>query len=426
MSSDLGSYGTAAICEVCSNELDRIAEVELLTDRELDLLRQPKRRVNANISLRMDDGSVEVFPSFRIQYNSSRGPTKGGLRFHPSVNEDEVDQLAFLMTLKCAVVDVPFGGAKGGIQVDPNELSEPELERLSRAYVREYHDIIGPDKDIPAPDVNTDEQVMAWMLDEYEHITGEAAPGVITGKPVELGGSAGRDTATSYGGAVLFEEFVDAEDIDAQTVAIQGFGNVGSNLAVFLDERGYDVVAVSNVNGALYDPDGLDVPAIYQRHQREDELYAPGATEITNDQLLELSVDVLVPAAVEDQITMENVDDLEATAVLEMANGPTTSAADRRLAERDIPVLPDILANAGGVTVSYFEWVQSTTHEYWDEQMVHEKLETQMRTAFDDLRELRRGDARTWREAAYIQAVNRVLDAETYRSNVSRDFELNN
>ncbi|PSP15027.1 hypothetical protein BRC62_08380 [Halobacteriales archaeon QH_10_67_13] len=399
MSSDLGSYGTAAICEVCSNELDRIAEVELLTNRELDLLRQPKRRVNANISLRMDDGSVEVFPSFRIQYNSSRGPTKGGLRFHPSVNEDEVDQLAFLMTLKCAVVDIPLGGAKGGIQVDPDELSEGELERLSRAYVREYHDIIGPDKDIPAPDVNTDQQVMAWMLDEYEHITGEAAPGVITGKPVELGGSEGRGT---------------------QTVAIQGFGNVGSNLALFLDERGYDVVAVSNVAGALYDPDGLDVPAVYDRHAEGGELSAPEAEEITNDELLALDVDVLVPAAVEDQITMENVDDVRATAVLEMANGPTTSAADQELADRGVPVLPDILANAGGVTVSYFEWIQNTTHEYWEESMVHEKLETQMRSAFDDLRGIRNGDARTWREAAYVQAVNRVLDAETYRSNVSR------
>ncbi len=420
MSSDLGSYGTAAICEVCSNELDRIAEVELLTDRELDLLRQPKRRVNANISLRMDDGSVEVFPSFRIQYNGSRGPTKGGLRFHPSVNEDEVDQLAFLMTLKCAVVDIPLGGAKGGIQVDPDELSEGELERLSRAYVREYHDIMGPDKDIPAPDVNTDEQVMAWMLDEYEHITGEAAPGVITGKPVELGGSEGRGTATSYGGAVLFDEFVDAEGIDAQTIAIQGFGNVGANLALFLDERGYDVVAVSNVAGALYDPDGLDVPAVYDRHAEGGELSAPDAEGITNDELLALDVDVLVPAAVEDQITMENVEDVRATAVLEMANGPTTSAADQRLAERGVPVLPDILANAGGVTVSYFEWIQNTTHEYWEESMVQEKLETQMRSAFDDLREIRNGNARTWREAAYVQAVNRVLDAETYRSNVSR------
>ena len=275
MSSDLGSYGTAAICEVCSNELDRIAEVELLTDRELDLLRQPKRRVNANVSLRMDDGSVEVFPSFRIQYNSSRGPTKGGLRFHPSVNEQEVDELAFLMTLKCAVVDVPFGGAKGGVQVDPNNLSEPELERLSRAYVREYHDIIGPEKDIPAPDMNTDEQVMAWMLDEYEHITGAAAPGVITGKPVELGGSNGRSTATSYGGAVLFEEFIDAEGIAATSVAVQGFGNVGANLALFLHERGYDVIAVSNVAGALYQPDGLDVPAVYDHHDQHGELHAP-------------------------------------------------------------------------------------------------------------------------------------------------------
>jgi len=422
MSSDIGEYGTASICQVCSVELDRIAEAEALTKRELNLLRQPSRRVNANIPLRMDDGSVEVFSSFRVQYNSARGPTKGGIRFHPAVEESEVDELAFLMTLKCAVVDIPFGGAKGGIVVDPDRLSRPELERLARAYVDEYHELIGPDQDIPAPDMNTDAQIMAWMLDEYETIAGEAAPGVITGKPVELGGSEGRETATSYGGAVVLDAFVEATDAPADTVAIQGFGNVGANLAVFLDERGYDVVAVSDAAGAVHNPDGLDVPAIMTKYDDDGDLSRADATESTNDDLLTLDVDVLVPAAVEDQIRADNVDDVQAGAVLEMANGPTTPDADRVLAERGVPVIPDILANAGGVTVSYFEWVQNTTNEYWTKARVREKLEAQMLTAFDRVRETKANrEGRTWRDGAYVRAVDAVLDAEAYRSNLARE-----
>jgi glutamate dehydrogenase/leucine dehydrogenase len=421
VSSDIGSSGTESICKVCAVELDRIAEVKALTGRELSLLRQPDRRVNVNIPVRMDDGSVEVFPSFRIQYNNARGPTKGGIRFHPGVEESEVDELAFLMTLKCAVVDIPFGGAKGGITVDPDDLSRPELERLSRAYVDQYHELIGPDQDIPAPDVNTDAEIMAWMLDEYERIAGEAAPGAITGKPVELGGSEGRDTATSFGGAVVLDAFVEATDTTVERVAIQGFGNVGSHLARFLDDRGYDVVAVSDATGGVHDPAGLDIRTLLAEYGREGDFVAPEATELTNDELLELDVDMLVPAAVEDQIRSDNVDDVQASAVLEMANGPTTPDADQVLAERGVPVVPDILANAGGVTVSYFEWVQNTTNEYWTEERVREKLEAQLRTAFEQVQDIRaETEGRTWREAAYVRAVDSVLDAEQYRSNLSR------
>jgi glutamate dehydrogenase/leucine dehydrogenase len=421
VSSDIGSSGTESICKVCAVELDRIAEVKALTGRKLDLLRQPDRRVNVNIPVRMDDGSVEVFPSFRIQYNNARGPTKGGIRFHPGVEESEVDELAFLMTLKCAVVDIPFGGAKGGITVDPDDLSRPELERLSRAYVDQYHELIGPDQDIPAPDVNTDAEIMAWMLDEYERIAGEAAPGAITGKPVELGGSEGRDTATSFGGAVVLDAFVEATDTTVERVAIQGFGNVGSHLARFLDDRGYDVVAVSDATGGVHDPAGLDIRTLLAEYGREGDFVAPEATELTNDELLELDVDMLVPAAVEDQIRSDNVDDVQASAVLEMANGPTTPDADQVLAERGVPVVPDILANAGGVTVSYFEWVQNTTNEYWTEERVREKLEAQLRTAFEQVQDIRaETEGRTWREAAYVRAVDSVLDAEQYRSNLSR------
>ncbi len=422
MDADLGQRGTETVCDICAVELDRIAEVAMLTDQDLELLQQPRRRINANVPVRMDDGSIEVFSSFRIQYNSARGPTKGGIRFHPAVDEGEVDELAFLMTLKCAVVDIPFGGAKGGVTVDPETLSTGELERLSRAYVAEYHDAIGPQTDIPAPDVNTDAQIMAWMRDEYEQIAGEQTPGVITGKPPALGGSKGRESATSLGGAEILDAFLETRDggNDEPTVAIQGFGNVGSHLARFLHRRGYDVVAVSNVEGAIYNAAGLAVPDLFEQYEGGDDLFAVPGEAVSNDDLLTLDVDVLVPAAIEDQITEANMTEIQADAVLEMANGPTTPTADEYLAEQGVPVIPDILANAGGVTTSYFEWVQNTTNEYWTTERVQEKLRTQMRTAFEAVAQIKReGDAeRTWREAAYTRAVDAVLTAERYRSNV--------
>jgi glutamate dehydrogenase/leucine dehydrogenase len=421
MDEELGQRGKGTTCELCSVELDRVSEVESLTERDIGLLRQPRRRVNVSIPVRMDDGTVEHFPSFRIQYNGSRGPTKGGIRYHPGVDEEEVDELAFLMTLKCAVAGLPFGGAKGGVQVDPDELSEGELERLSRAYVEEYHDVIGPQKDIPAPDVNTNAKVMGWMMDEYERIAGQRAPGVITGKPTEIGGSEGREYATSLGGAVVLDEFVEYEGMGEELdIAIQGMGNVGSYLAEFLYERGYDVVAVSNSSGGIHDPDGIDVPAMLDSYRNGEGLDGFGE-EITNDELLTLDVDVLVPAAIEDQITDQNMDDISADAVLEMANGPTTPAADEHLSDRGVAVVPDILANAGGVTVSYFEWVQNEANEYWSEDKVNNKLAEQMRTAFDGIREVKEdGEDLTWRSAAYVHAVNTVLDAEGHRGNVSR------
>jgi glutamate dehydrogenase len=422
MDGELGQRGTGTVCEVCSVELDRLSEVDLLTDRDISLLRQPRRRVNANLPVRMDDGSIEVFPSFRIQYNSARGPTKGGIRYHPGVDEEEVDELAFLMALKCAVVDIPFGGAKGGVQVDPDELSVGERERLSRAYVAEYSDLIGPETDIPAPDVNTGPEIMAWMMDEYEQQTGEHAPGVITGKPLELGGSKGRTSATSYGGAEILDAFAETRGWDPTEldVAIQGFGNVGSYLALFLHERGYNIVAASNARGAVHDPDGLDIPLIFEGYAEEGDLFVIGE-EITNGELLTLDVDVLIPAAIEDQITVENVADVRADAVMEMANGPTTTDADTRLADRGVPVIPDILANAGGVTTSYFEWVQNSSNEYWSKSKVQDKLAAQMRAAFDDLHEVKQKDeVGSWRQAAYIRAVDSVLDAERFRGNISR------
>ena len=424
MDEELGHSGTDTMCEVCKIELDRVSEVAALADRDLGLLERPQREVNVNLPVRMDDGSVEVFPSFRIQYNTARGPTKGGIRYHPGVDADEVEELAFLMALKCAVADIPFGGAKGGVKVDPGRLSEGELERLSRAYVKAYHRDIGPDRDVPAPDVNTDGRIMAWMRDEYESITGGQAPGVITGKPTKLDGSEGRETATSLGGAVVLDRYVETTGADSEglTVAIQGFGNVGSHLARFLEERGYSVVAVSNVEGAVYDDTGIDIAALLDRYDSEADILEAGSEQITNDDLLTLDVDVLVPAAIEDQITASNMRDIEADAILEMANGPTTPEADAYLAEHGVPVIPDILANAGGVTASYFEWVQNTTNEYWSEQRVQEKLAAQMGAAFDTLHALKReaDDIDTWREAAYTHAVDAVLSAEELRGNLAR------
>lgn len=424
MDTDLGQYSKETVCEMCSVELDRISMVASLTEKDLSLLRQPKRRVNVNIPVRMDDGSTEVFPSFRIQYNTSRGPTKGGIRYHPGVDEEEVDELAFLMTLKCAVVNLPFGGAKGGVQVDPDRLSEGELERLSRAYVEEYKEVIGPQTDIPAPDMNTNAKIMAWMMDEYERIEGESAPGAITGKPPKLGGSEGRESATSFGGAVILDRYVENEGMDAENldVAVQGLGNVGSYIVEFLDERGYNVVAVSDSSGAVHNPDGIDVAALLEDCRDEEITFSDFGDEITNDELLTMDVDVLVPAAIEDQITADNMEEIDADVILEMANGPTTPVADEFLSETGVTVIPDILANAGGVTVSYFEWVQNEANEYWTAEKVRKKLEEQMSVAFDDVRERRNEgeEERTWREAAYIHAVDSVLEAEGYRGNIDR------
>lgn len=424
MDSDLGHRGQETLCEVCTTELDRVAEVGLLSDRELDLLQRPKQKLNINIPVRMDDGSIKVFSSFRIQYNTARGPTKGGIRYHPAVDADEVEELAFLMALKCAVANIPFGGAKGGIQVDPSRLSTGELERLSRAYIREYHQNIGPNTDIPAPDVNTDGQIMAWMRDEYEAIEGRQTPGVITGKPPRLDGSEGREFATSLGGAVVLNEFVRESNMGTHglEVAIQGFGNVGSYLAKFLHERGYRVVALSNVDGAIYDASGIDVPALFESYEDGDDLFAYGTERITNAELLTLPVDILIPAAIEDQITSDNMEEIQADVVLEMANAPTTSRADAYLNKQGVPVIPDILANAGGVTASYFEWVQNTTNEYWTEEQVRKKLADQLQGAFDDLREIKAesDETRTWREAAYTRAVDSILDAEQLRGNLTR------
>ncbi len=418
--SDLSSRGTEQVlCEVCAVQIDKISEANLLSEHDLFLLKTPHRVHNVNMPVKMDDGEVRMFPSFRIQYNSGRGPTKGGLRFHPDVNEEEVEELAFIMTLKCAVVDLPYGGAKGGITVDPGDLSELELERLSRTYIQEYFPMIGPHRDIPAPDVNTGAEIMGWMLDEYEQIANQRAPEAITGKPIALGGSRGRNYATSLGGAFVLDQFMDHRSLSPEqlTVAIQGFGNVGSHLARFLDERGLRVVSVSNSDGAIFQSNGLDIPTLLE-YARENRVHTfPDAERITNDELLTLDVDLLVPSALEDQIHQGNMDEIRADVIVEMANGPVTPAADDYLEE--VTILPDILSNAGGVTVSYFEWLQNLDREHWREETVNEKLKTYMINSFQDVLQVRENKGCSWRKAAYTLAIRRVLQAERRRGNLA-------
>ncbi|MEK6916989.1 MAG: Glu/Leu/Phe/Val dehydrogenase, partial [Nanoarchaeota archaeon] len=360
-------------------QLSNINKTMKLSDKEMKLLLTPNKVIQEELEVKMDSGEMKKFQAFRVQYNRARGPTKGGIRYHPNVSLGEVKSLAFWMAVKCAVVDIPYGGAKGGIIVNPKELSQKELERLSRAFIRAIYKDIGPMKDIPAPDVYTNSQIMAWMLDEYEKLTGENAPGVITGKPLELGGSKGRSFATSQGGAYVLREFAKIKGLQPEetTVAVQGFGNAGSFIAKILDEWGYKIVAVSDSKGGIYNKNGLNIKAL-EHHKEKTGSVKGFAVDISNKELLELDVDVLVPAALENQITSQNADKIKAKVILELANGPVTPEADELLAKKKIAVLPDVLANAGGVTVSYFEWVQNLYGYYWEEAEILEKLDDEM------------------------------------------------
>jgi glutamate dehydrogenase (NAD(P)+) len=370
----------------------------------------------------MKDGSVKLVNGYRVQYNDARGPTKGGIRFHPHVDLDEVKALALWMTLKTAVVDLPFGGAKGGITINPKEMCSEDIEKISRAFIQQIHHFVGPDKDIPAPDVYTNAQVMAWMLDEYEKIIGAKAPGMITGKPVELGGSVGRDVATSLGGAYIFREVADEYDLGMNaTIAIQGFGNAGMNFAKIVSKWGYRVVAVSDSKGGVFDADGLDVAELIKVKKETGSVVNLGkGRTVTNEELLLLDVSVLVPAALGNQITSTNASQVKAKVILELANGPVTNEADAILHKNDVVVVPDILANAGGVTVSYFEWVQNNSGERWEEKEVFEKLEKKMVVAFKEIHGIVKKLDVDYRTAAYILAVSRIIDAEKKQGNITQ------
>lgn len=382
------------------------------------LLASPRREMTVSIPLRRDDGSVEVLTGHRVQHNVSRGPAKGGVRCSPQVDLDEVRALAMWMTWKCALIDVPYGGAKGGITVDPRRYSRPEIERLTRRYTSEILPIIGPDKDIPAPDIGTDEQTMAWMMDTFSVSSGYTVPGVVTGKPVSLGGSLGRASATSAGVVHIALAALEHVGITAAraTAAVQGFGKVGADAALFLTEAGVKVVSVSDQYGAVHRADGLDIRALQDHVAVIGSVVGfPGAETIPGEQLLVLEVDLLVPAAVEGVLTGANAHEVRARVVVEGANGPTTAEADRVLTEAGVLVVPDILANAGGVVVSYFEWVQSNQAYWWSRQEVDHRLEHRMLSAWHHLLDVASARGLTLREAATVTAVERVADAHRTR-----------
>ena len=404
---------------MAQEQLDEAARKLGLDKGTWELLRWPLREFVVTIPVKMDDGTTKIFRGYRVQYNDARGPTKGGLRYHPNETIDTVRALAAWMTWKCAVIDIPLGGGKGGVTCNPKEMSQGELERLSRGFMSAVARILAVTKDVPAPDVYTNPQTMAWMMDEYERIRGEKHPGVITGKPIPLGGSQGRGDATARGGVYCVREAAQVKNIPLKgaTCAIQGFGNAGQFAALLGPEiLGLKVVAVSDSRGGVYDPAGIDPKGIveYKLGQGRVEGY-PGTTPVSNADLLELNVDVLFPAALEGVITAENAGRIKAKIMCELANGPTTPEADEILHANRVFVIPDFLANAGGVTVSYFEQVQNTYNYYWDLPTVHERLDQKMTKAFHDVYDMQQTEDVHMRLAAYLVAVKRVAECVKLR-----------
>ncbi|MEI7644089.1 MAG: Glu/Leu/Phe/Val dehydrogenase [Chloroflexales bacterium] len=407
---------------IAQQQFDMAADILGLPDSLRAVLRVPQRELTVNFPVKMDGGGTRMFTGYRVQHNLGRGPVKGGIRYHPSVDIDEVRALAMWMTWKCALVNIPYGGAKGGVIVDPKQLSLGELERLTRRFATEISILLGPERDIPAPDMGTNAQMMAWIMDTISMHWGYTVPAVITGKPINIGGSLGRVEATGRGVMLMVREVARrlGRRIDGLRVVVQGFGNVGSTAAFLLDQIGCTVVGVSDATGGYYRPAGLDIPAMRtftDRHSfRMLEGYNdPGVERISGTALLELDCDVLIPAAIENQITEQNADRIRASVIVEGANGPTTPDADRILAERGVMIVPDILANAGGVIVSYFEWVQGLQEFFWDEYDINEKLERIIVGAFNQVWQMATERRLTLRTAAYLLAVQRVADANQTR-----------
>lgn len=411
------------IFEDAIRRLDRAFQYAEIDQEAVERLKHPKQILEVSIPVRMDDGSLRVFTGFRVRHDDTRGPTKGGIRYHPAVNLAEVKALAFWMTFKCAVAGLPYGGAKGGVIVNPKELSRMELERLTRGFIEQIADFIGPETDVPAPDVYTNAMIMGWMMDEYSKIHRRRTPAVITGKPIPLGGSLGRDDATGRGAYHCIKELEQKRGWNPEEirVAVQGFGNAGQHIARLLHADGYRVLAVSDSRGGIYKSDGFDIPSLIHVKNESRKLTAVYCEEsvcevveadtITNEQLLELDVDLLIPAALENQITSDNADRIQAPVIVEVANGPITGDADQILNEKAKLVVPDILANAGGVTVSYFEWVQNKGGYYWTVDEVHSRLHEIMSREFNavyDFMEQKEIDMRT---AAYALALNRIGEA---------------
>jgi glutamate dehydrogenase (NAD(P)+) len=403
---------------VAQQQFDLAAERLNLDPGLRKVLREPRRELIVHFPVKMDDGSVQVFTGYRVQHNLGRVPAKGGIRYHQDVSLDEVKALAMWMTWKCAVVGIPYGGGKGGVIVDPKKLSLKELEGLTRRYATEISIIIGPEKDIPAPDVNTGAQTMAWIMDTYSMHVGYTVPGVVTGKPIALGGSEGRHEATARGAVYCIVQAAAHRGLDLKTatVAVQGFGNAGSIAARLIRDEGATVVAVSDSTGGIHNPAGLDVDRIIAWKKEHGTVQGmPGTTDITNAEVLEIACDILIPAALENQITARNAENIKASIVAEAANGPTTPEADDILHRKGVFSIPDILCNAGGVTVSYFEWVQDLNRDFWNEAEVNEKLKGIMVKAFNDTLMMSLKEDVNMRTAAYLLAVQRVADATAMR-----------
>ncbi len=404
--------------ELAQSQLYRVGEIFVLDPNLIRVLSQCKKAVEVSIPVSMDDGSIGVFRGFRVTHNIARGPSKGGIRYHPDVTLDEVKALSMWMTWKCALMGLPFGGAKGGVVCDPKGLSHGELERLTRRYTSEIINDIGPERDIPAPDVGTDGRVMAWIFDTFSMNKGHSVLGVVTGKPLSLGGSLGREEATARGSLYCIQSLAvkQARSLSDYSVAIQGFGNVGANLARLLHEEGAKVVAVSDSRGGVYDPGGLDVPAAVTHKQEHGTLAGlANAEAVTNEELVELPCDIFAPCALEQVVTEENADRVKASVICEGANGPVTPAADAILEEKGVLILPDVLANAGGVVVSYFEWVQGLQEYFWREDEVNAKLHDIVARAFEEAWHTHESFGTSLRMASYGLAVQRVAEATTTR-----------
>ncbi len=404
--------------DVALAQLDQAARIMNLESGVHEVLRRPRRALEVAVPVRLDDGAVHVFTGYRVHHNTSRGPSKGGLRYHPAVTLDEVKALAMWMTWKCAVVGIPYGGAKGGVVVDPKRLSSGELERMTRRYAYEILPLIGPERDIPAPDLGTNEQIMAWIMDTYSTSAGFSVPGVVTGKPASIGGSKGRRQATARG--VMYITLATLKHlgmpVEDARVVVQGFGNVGGGTVELLADQGCRIVAVSDVHGGVYNPRGLSPQGLFAYRERTGHVHGfEGGDPISNEELLELECDVLVPAAIEGQLTERNADRVQAAMIVEAANGPTTPEADEIFEDRGIRVVPDILANAGGVTVSYFEWVQDLQAYYWSEDDVNDRLRTIMERAYVDVLEKADEQKVSMRIAATILGVDRVAEAHRTR-----------
>ena len=426
---------TLSLFSDASKRLAQALKFVAISEDAIEHLKYPKASLSVSIPVRMDDGSLRFFPGYRVRYDDTRGPTKGGVRYHPGVNLDEVQSLAFWMTFKCAALNLPYGGGKGGITVNPKELSRLELERLSRGYVDAIADFIGPDVDILAPDLYTNQMIMGWMMDQYSIIKRQISPAVVTGKPITMGGSVGREAATAMGAFFVIERIMNKLDRHPSytTVAVQGFGNAGGTIAELMAKAGYKVVAVSDSQGGIYAKKGLDIPSIRQYKQSSRSIQAVYCTGtvcnvvehevITNEQLLTLDVDILIPAALENQITATNAAQIQAKYIFEVANGPITSDADVILDQKGIMVFPDILINAGGVTVSYFEWVQNRSGLYWTLEEVNHRLQAKMVAEADQIWTIAQDLGTSLRTAAYIHALNRLGEAIDAKG--TRDYYIN-